>query len=236
MGGSDQWGNITAGTELIRRMDGGEAFALTVPLMTKADGTKVGKSEGGNVWLDARMTSPYDFYQYWIKSISDDDAARFIKIFTLLSKEEIESLEQEHKNDPGKRALHKALAKDITMRVHGKAELERAERATEILFGKGENYDLETTFRSLEGVIKEVDVTSSEYSNSANVTDLLSVVTCSEIFPSKGEARKMITGGGVYINKNKIASPDQKVDFELLQDKYLLVQKGKKNYYLVKVV
>lgn len=236
MGGSDQWGNITAGTELIRRMDGGDAFALTIPLMTKADGTKVGKSAGGNVWLDAKMTSPYDFYQYWIKSISDEDAAKFIKIFTLLPKDEIEALEQEHLESPEKRILHKTLAKDITIRVHGKSELEKAERATDILFGKGDNYDLDTTFRSLEGVIKEVTVPSSDYSNTPNVTDLLSVATGSEIFSSKGEARKMIANGGVYINKSKVIAPDQKVDFELLNDKYLLVQKGKKNYYLVKVL
>lgn len=236
MGGSDQWGNITAGTELIRRMDGGNAFALTVPLMTKADGTKVGKSEGGNVWLDATMTSPYDFYQYWIKEISDEDAVKFIKIFTLFPKEKIEALEKEHNEAKEKRVLHKALAKDITERVHGKAELEKAERATDILFGKGSSYDLETTFKSLEGVIKEVSINYSDYKNTANVTDLLSVATGSQIFPSKGEARKMITGGGVSINKAKITAPDQKIDFELLQDKYLLVQRGKTNYFLLKVI
>jgi tyrosyl-tRNA synthetase len=235
MGGSDQWGNITAGTELIRRMDGGDAFALTCPLITKADGTKFGKSEGGNIWLDPKLTSPYHFYQFWLKS-SDQDASRFIRIFTLLSKEEIENLESAQAKTPEKRDVQKALAKDITERVHGKAELERAEKASEILFGKGEQYDLETTFRTLEGVIPETEVKSGDYHGTPNVTDLLSVATRQEIFPSKGEARKMIQGGGVYINKTKISSPDQKLDFELLQGKYLLVQKGKKNYFLVKVI
>ncbi|MBX9853678.1 MAG: tyrosine--tRNA ligase [Cytophagaceae bacterium] len=234
MGGSDQWGNITAGTELVSRMANGKAFAITTPLITKADGTKIGKSEGGNVWLDAKLTSPYAFYQYWLK-VSDEDASKFIRIFTLFRKEEIEALEAEHQKNPEVRVLQKALAKDITVRVHNQTELERAELASDILFGKGEKYDLQTTLNALEGVIPETIVNASEFKEAANVTDLLSVVTKSEIFPSKGEARKMITGGGVYINKNKIATPDQKVDFELLNNKYLLVQKGKKNYYLVKV-
>ena len=234
MGGSDQWGNITAGTELVSRMVNGKAFAITTPLITKADGTKIGKSEGGNVWLDAKLTSPYAFYQYWLK-VSDEDTSKFIRIFTLFKKEEIEALEAEHNKNPEVRVLQKALAKDITVRVHSQAELERAELASDILFGKGEKYDLQTTLNALEGVIPETIVNAAEFKEAANVTDLLSVVTKSEIFPSKGEARKMITGGGVYINKNKIATPDQKVDFELLNNKYLLVQKGKKNYYLVKV-
>lgn len=233
MGGSDQWGNITSGTEFIRRMDGGEAFALTCPLITKADGTKFGKSEGENVWLDPKMTSPYKFYQFWL-NCSDEDASRFIKIFTLLSKEEIEDLEKQQSISPESRPLQKALAKDITIRVHSKEAYEDALKASEILFGKGD-YDVQTTLRLLEGVVPEVSLSPEEYKNTANVTDLLSVATKSAIFPSKGEARKMITGGGVYINKNKISAPDQQLDFELLNEKFLLVQKGKKNYYLLKI-
>jgi tyrosyl-tRNA synthetase len=238
MGGSDQWGNITAGTELIRRMDGGEAFALTSPLITKADGTKFGKSESGNVWLDPEMTSPYKFYQFWLNA-SDEDAAKWIKIFTLLGKEEIEKLIQEHQKEPHLRILQKALAKDVTVRVHSEEDYDTAVKASEILFGKSTTDDLksinEATLLSVFEGVPQVDLKKDEYLSTQNVTDLLSTTTQSLIFPSKGEARKMISGGGVSINKNKIESPDQKVDFELLQKKYLLVQKGKKNYFLVKV-
>jgi len=238
MGGSDQWGNITAGTELIRRMEGGEAFALTVPLITKADGTKFGKSEGGNVWLDAKLTSPYKFYQFWL-NLSDEDASRFIRIFTLFDKAKIEALEEEHKQAPHLRVLQKALAKDITVRVHSEEDYNSAIKASEILFGNSATNELNTidepTLLSVFEGVPQVTISTSEFKNAPTITDLLSVVTKSEIFPSKGEARKMITGGGVYVNKNKVNSPDQKVDFELLQEKYLLVQKGKKNYFLVKV-
>jgi tyrosyl-tRNA synthetase len=238
MGGSDQWGNITAGTELIRRMNGGEAFALTVPLMTKADGTKVGKSAGGNVWLDPAMTSPYKFYQYWL-NLSDEDATKFIRIFTLFTKSEIEALESEHNQAPHLRVLQKALAKDITIRVHSEDDYNSAIKASEILFGNSTEDELksinETTLLSVFEGVPQVSLSKEELKNSGNVTELLSVVTKSEIFPSKGEARKMISNGGVYINKSKLTGPDQKVDFELLQDKYLLIQKGKKNYYLLKV-
>jgi tyrosyl-tRNA synthetase len=238
MGGSDQWGNITAGTELIRRMDGGEAFALTVPLMTKSDGTKFGKSEGGNVWLDPAMTSPYKFYQFWL-NLSDEEAVKFIKIFTLLSKEEIESIEKEHAAAPHERALQKALSKDITIRVHSEEEYHNAVKASEILFGKSTTEDLknlnEATLLSVFEGVPQVEISLSDFKTIGNVTDLLSVATQSIIFPSKGEARKMITSGGVSINKDKLSGPEQKVEFELLLKKYLLVQKGKKNYYLVKV-
>jgi tyrosyl-tRNA synthetase len=238
MGGSDQWGNITAGTELIRRMDGGEAFALTVPLMTKSDGTKFGKSEGGNVWLDPAMTSPYKFYQFWL-NLSDEEAIKFIKIFTLLSKEEIESIEKEHAAAPHERALQKALSKDITIRVHSEEEYNTAVQASEILFGKSTTEDLkslsEATLLSVFEGVPQVEISLSDFKTIGNVTDLLSVATQSVIFPSKGEARKMITSGGVSINKDKLSGPEQKVEFELLLKKYLLVQKGKKNYYLVKV-
>jgi tyrosyl-tRNA synthetase len=239
MGGSDQWGNITAGTELIRRMDGGEAFALTSPLITKADGTKFGKSESGNVWLDPELTSPYKFYQFWLNS-SDEDAAKWIRIFTLLTKAEIETLEAQHKQAPHERALQKALAKDVTIRVHSEADYNTALKASEILFGKSTKEDLislnESTLLSVFEGVPQVDINSEEYRNAANVTDLLSILTRSEIFPSKGEARKMIAGGGVSINKNKVESPEAKPEFDLLLNKYLLVQKGKKNYYLVKIV
>jgi tyrosyl-tRNA synthetase len=238
MGGSDQWGNITAGTELIRRMEGGEAFALTVPLITKADGTKFGKSEGGNVWLDPKLTSPYKFYQFWL-NLSDEDASRFIRIFTLFDKAKIEAMEEEHKQAPHLRVLQKALAKDITVRVHSEEDYNSAIKASEILFGNSATDELksidESTLLSVFEGVPQVNISTSEFKNALTITDLLSVVTKSEIFPSKGEARKMISGGGVYVNKNKVNSPDQKVEFELLQEKYLLVQKGKKNYFLVKV-
>jgi tyrosyl-tRNA synthetase len=239
MGGSDQWGNITAGTELIRRMDGGEAFALTSPLITKADGTKFGKSESGNVWLDPEMTSPYKFYQFWLNS-SDEDAAKWIRIFTLLTKAEIEVLENQHKLAPHERALQKALAKDVTIRVHSEADYNTAVKASEILFGKSTTEDLislnESTLLAVFEGVPQVEISKDEYKNAANVTELLSVITKSVIFSSKGEARKMIAGGGVSINKSKVESPETSAQFELLLNKYLLVQKGKKNYYLVRVV
>lgn len=236
MGGSDQWGNITAGTELIRRMGGGEAFALTCPLITKADGTKFGKSEGGNIWLDPAMTSPYKFYQFWLNA-SDEDAAKWIKIFTLLNKEEIEGLEREHEQAKHLRILQKALAKDITIRVHSEEDYNTAVKASEILFGKSTTDDLkgfnENTLLSVFEGVPQVEISKDELTEAANVTELLSVVTQLKIFASKGEARKMISGGGVSINKSKVNTPDQKVDFELLNGKFLLVQKGKSNYHLV---
>ncbi len=237
MGGSDQWGNITAGTELVRRMEGGEAFALTTPLLTKADGTKFGKSEGGNIWLDPAMTSPYKFYQFWLNS-ADDDAKKFIKIFTLKTKEEIEALEKEHEIAPHLRVLQKALAEEITTRVHSKEDYITAVKASEILFGKSTTEDLESldenTLLSVFEGVPQVEITKDVLAEAATITDLLSVATGNVIFSSKGEARKMITGGGVSINKVKIES-EQRIDYRLLQDKYLLVQKGKKNYFLLKV-
>lgn len=236
MGGSDQWGNITAGTELIRRIDGGEAFALTCPLITKADGGKFGKSEGGNVWLDPEITSPYSFYQFWLNT-SDEDAGKFIRIFTLLPQEEIEELEAQQKAAPHERVLQKALAKDITIRVHSVEEYENAVKASGILFGKSTTEDLltinEKTFLSVFEGVPQVKIPRSVIETSVNITDFLSIETQSLIFPSKGEARKMIAGGGVSINKIKVESPEQKMDFALIRDKYLLVQKGKKNYFLV---
>ncbi len=237
MGGSDQWGNITAGTELVRRMEGGEAFALTTPLLTKADGTKFGKSEGGNIWLDPAMTSPYKFYQFWLNS-ADDDAKKFIRIFTLKTKEDIEALEKEHETAPHLRILQKALAEEITTRVHSKEDYITAVKASEILFGKSTTEDLESldedTLLSVFEGVPQVEITKDLLAETPTITDLLSVATGNVIFTSKGEARKMITGGGVSINKIKIES-EQRIDYKLLQDKYLLIQKGKKNYFLLKV-
>lgn len=237
LGGSDQWGNIVTGTELIRRMDAGEAYAVTSPLIKKADGTKFGKTEEGNVWLDPEKTSPYKFYQYWLNT-SDEDAKNFIKIFTLFSEEEINNLIKEHEAAPHERALQKALAEDVTVRVHSKEDYETAVKASEILFSKEATDALKTINEKIllqvfEGV-PQIDVHKQTLVDAETLVDLLSDVTGGQIFPSKGEARRMIQGGGVSINKEKINDPAAKPSFELLQEKYLLVQKGKKNYYLVK--
>jgi tyrosyl-tRNA synthetase len=236
MGGSDQWGNIVTGTELIRRMANGDAFALTTQLIKKADGTKFGKTEGGNVWLDPKRTSPYKFYQYWLNT-SDEDAVNFIKIFTQRSKEEIEAITAEHNQAPHLRKLQGELSKDITIRVHSREDYEAAIKASSILFGNSVTEDLQgldedTLLAVFEGV-PMVTISRTSYESCLSVTDLLSEVTQTKIFPSKGEARKMIQGGGVSVNKTKIADPVQKPDFNLLQNKYLLAQKGKKNYYLI---
>lgn len=240
MGGSDQWGNITSGTELIRRMaDNGTAYAITTPLLTKADGTKFGKSAGGNIWLDPALTSPYKFYQFWLNS-ADEDVSRFIRIFTLFSKEEIEALEAEHAKAPHERLLQKTLAKDITIRVHSTEEYEMALKASDILFGKSVTEDLQainedTLLAVFEGV-PQIELSKSVLADKPTTLDLLSTLTNGEIFPSKGEARKMIQGGGVSINKIKIISSEEIVTYPLLQDSYLLVQKGKKNYYLIRFI
>ncbi len=239
MGGSDQWGNITTGTEFIRRKAGGEAYALTAPLVTKADGTKFGKSEGGNIWLDPEMTSPYKFYQFWL-NCSDEDSHRLIRVFTLLGKEEIEALEKEHAAAPHLRLLQQAIAKDVTIRVHSEADYEMAVKASMILFGKDatsalEEIDERTLLQVFEGV-PMVEISRAALQASESVTDLLSTETNNEIFTSKGEARKMIQGGGVSINKVKVADPAERPNYKLLKDKYLLAQKGKKNYYLIKAI
>lgn len=238
MGGSDQWGNIVTGTELIRRKADGDAFALTTKLITKADGTKFGKTEGGNVWLDPQKTSPYKFYQYWL-NVSDEDAATFIKIFTQLTKEEIDSLISEHSQAPHQRKLQQVLAKDITVRVHSQSDYDNAIKASNILFGNSTTEDLqsldeETLLSVFEGV-PQVKIAKSEYENTASVIDLLSTSSQNVIFPSKGEARKMIQGGGVSVNKSKVEDMNAKPAYRLLQNKYLLAQKGKKNYYLIVV-
>ncbi|MBQ4215992.1 MAG: tyrosine--tRNA ligase [Bacteroidales bacterium] len=237
MGGSDQWGNITTGTELIRRMNGSEAFALTCPLITKADGGKFGKTESGNIWLDRRYTSPYKFYQFWM-NVSDEDAKRYIKIFTMLSKEEIDSLIAEHEQAPHLRVLQKRLAQEVTIMVHSKEDYEVAVEASNILFGNatGESLkklDKETFLSVFEGV-PLYQVSKSDIEAGVPILDLLAEKT--NIFPSKGEARKMIQGGGVSVNKTKVESIDVRITTEyLLNGAYILVQRGKKNYFLVEV-
>lgn len=238
LGGSDQWGNIVTGTELIRRKDQGEAWAITTPLIKKADGTKFGKTEGGNVWLDKNRTSPYKFYQYWLNA-SDEDTANYIRIFTLMERDEIEALEKEHAEAPHMRKLQHALAKDITVRVHSEEDYDMAVKASNILFGKSTTQDLEmldedTLLAVFDGVPK-TSIAKSIYETVGNVTDLLTDASGNLVFPSKGEARRMIKGGGVSINKSKITSAEQAADYQLLQGKYLLAQKGKKNYFLITV-
>jgi tyrosyl-tRNA synthetase len=238
LGGSDQWGNITTGTELIRRKTGGEAFAITAPLITKSDGTKFGKSEGGNIWLDRNKTSPYRFYQFWL-NVADEDAVRFIKIYSLKSRSEIEKLIAEHSGQEHLRILQKALAEEMTERVHSAEELALSIKATYVFFGGGSSEDLssldtETLQSSLEGMEK-FTIKTADLSGGIQVLDLLAQYT--QIFPSKGEARKMIQAQAVSINKEKYTDINGTIDSSfLLHGKYLLVQKGKKNYFVVEVV
>jgi len=238
MGGSDQWGNITTGTEMIRKIDQGEAFAVTCPLIKKADGTKFGKTESGNIWLDPKKTSPYKFYQFWLNA-SDEDMSNFIRIFSTKGKEEIEVLEKEHNEAPHLRVLQKALAEELTIRVHSQEALDMALKASSILFGKSTTEELksidEDTLLSVFEGVPQVTINKSDLDHTENITDFLSDLTQSVIFPSKGEARKMIKGGGVSINKEKVLDANAPVDISLLQGKYILVQRGKKNYYLVTV-
>ncbi|MBO5894886.1 MAG: tyrosine--tRNA ligase [Alistipes sp.] len=237
LGGADQWGNITTGTELIRRKLGAEAeaFAITCPLITKADGTKFGKTESGNVWLDARYTSPYKFYQFWL-NVSDDDAKRYIKIFTLLDRETIEALIAEHDAAPHLRALQKRLAEEVTTMIHSKEELEKAQAATNILFGNAtsealRSLDEATLLQVFEGV-PQFTITRADMEKP--FVDI--VAEAAKVFPSKGECRKMVQGGGVQLNKEKVADAMRAVtDADLIAGKYLLVQRGKKNYYLITV-
>ncbi len=234
MGGSDQWGNITTGTELIRRMANGEAFALTCPLITKADGTKFGKTESGNVWLDPTKTSPYAFCQFWL-NCSDEDSKRYIRIFTLLSREEIEKLEVAHDAEPHLRILQKALAKDITTRVHSAEDYENAIRAAEILFGKGTAESLQTLdeqlFLSVFEGVPQMKISLSELKGSIPVVDFLTDKT--GIFPSKNEARRSLKENALSVNKTKVDENFVATESLLLNGKYILVQKGKKNYYIV---
>jgi tyrosyl-tRNA synthetase len=233
MGGSDQWGNITSGTELIRRKSGGEAYALTTQLIKKADGTKFGKTEGGSIWLNKTKTSPYKFYQFWINT-SDTDAKNWIKLFTFLPKEEIETLTSEHDKDPGKRILQKALAKELTTLVHSEADYNAAVEASLVLFnGSLDDFKKlnEETFLDIFDGLPQFSIAKNELENSINVIDLLAEKT--KVFPSKSEARKMIQGGGISINREKIESVDQLIGTSnLINTKYIIIQKGKKNYYL----
>jgi tyrosyl-tRNA synthetase len=219
-------------------MGGGSEFALTVPLITKSDGTKFGKTEGGSVWLDSEKTSPYSFYQFWL-NVSDEDAAKYIRIFTTLPQHAIEDLEKQHLEAPHLRELQKALAKEVTILVHSENDFEMALRASEILFGKSSTEDLEAlderTFLQIFDGVPQAEITLHEYQSTLNVLALLSEKCQQIIFPSKGEARKMIQGGGVSINKQKIIDPTDSLGFKLLQNKYLLVQKGKKNYYIIRI-
>ena len=235
LGGSDQWGNITTGAELIRRTNGGEAFALTCPLITKADGTKFGKTESGNVWLDARYTSPYKFYQFWL-NVSDEDAKRYIKIFTSIPREEIEALTAEHDQAPHLRILQKRLAKEVTVMVHSEADYETAVEASNILFGNSTSEQLrkldeDTLLAVFEGV-PQFEISRDTILGGVPAIELTTEIAA--VFPSKGEMRKLTQGGGVSINKEKLAAPDTKIDGNyLLNDKYIIVQRGKKNYYLL---
>jgi len=236
MGGSDQWGNITTGTELIRRKDGGEAFALTTPLIKKADGTKFGKTEKGNIWLDAQRTSPYKFYQFWLNS-SDADVVNFIRIFSVKTRTEIEEIEKEHFKNPHLRILQKALAEEITTRVHSAEDLKRAQLTSEILFGTSFEEIKNLTPKEIENAFDEEDffeISKSLLNCSVDVVTLLTEKA--GIFPSKSEARKIIQGNGVSINKEKISLDKVVNETELFFNNYLLVQKGKKNYYLLKFI
>ena len=235
MGGSDQWGNITSGVELSRRMYGKESFALTCPLVTKADGGKFGKTESGNVWLDPEKTSPYQFYQFWM-NCSDDDAERYIKIFTLMSKEEIENLVLSHKEEPHRRILQGALAKDITCRVHSEEAYETAVKASQILFGKGSTEALkslsETDFLSVFDGVPQHTVSKDDFNGGVAIQDLLAEMTT--ILPSKTEVKRAIKEGSLSINQEKIQDADLKIGKDvLLNDKYILAQRGKKNKFLV---
>ena len=237
MGGSDQWGNIVTGTELIRRKAGGEAFALTCPLITKSDGTKFGKTESGNVWLDPEKTTPYHFYQFWL-NVSDEDAAKYIKIFTILGQNEIEEIISEHNKAPHERILQKRLAEEVTVMVHSRNEYEGAVEASQILFGKGTTESLkkmnEDTFLSVFDGVPVFDVKIEILDKGVTIADLCT--EHSQVFQSKGELRRLVQGGGFSINKEKIDNPDVILSLEsLLNNKYLLVQKGKKNYYLIRV-
>lgn len=235
-GGSDQWGNIVTGTELIRRKGGGEAFAFTCPLLTKSDGSKFGKTEKGNIWLDASKTSPYAFYQFWLNT-ADADAERFLKVFTFLPAKEIDELVQQHKGNEHQRILQKRLAQELTCFVHSEKDYEFALKASSILFNNDTSEILkelneEQLLQVMEGV-PSVEIKKDQL----ETLDVVSLLAETKILPSKGEAKKMLVGGGIFLNKEKVISPEEKIGTErLLNDKYVLVQKGKKNYFLLKAI
>ncbi|MBQ2198467.1 MAG: tyrosine--tRNA ligase, partial [Bacteroidales bacterium] len=237
LGGSDQWGNITTGVELIRRMLGKtDAYAMTCPLVKKADGTKFGKTEKGNIWLDPERTSPYEFYQFWL-NVSDEDAERYIKIFTMLDKATIDAAIEEHRQDPGRRSLQQLLAKEITTMIHGADEYENAVSASRMLFGNATSEALrkldEKTFLAVFSGVPTFDLPKSELP--CNILDFLAVKT--QVFPSKGEARKMTVGNGVSINKDKITDIEYEIsEKDIVDGKYILAQKGKKNYFIINII
>lgn len=238
MGGSDQWGNITTGTELIRRKSGGEAFALTIPLIAKADGTKFGKTEEGNVWLNSEWTSPYKFYQFWLNS-SDEDAEKYIKVFTLMDKSSIDNLIEEHRREPHLRKLQKTLAREITVMVHSREDFQSAVDASDILFGNATAETLrkldESTFLSVFEGVPQFQVPFDQFNN--GITFSILAVEKAPVFASKGELRRMVQGGGVGINKEKVMDAELILNqSNLINGKYLLIQKGKKNYSIVRVV
>jgi tyrosine--tRNA ligase len=237
MGGSDQWGNITTGTELIRRIAGGKAYALTCPLITKADGTKFGKSEGGNVWLDAEKTSPYKFYQYWI-NVSDEDAQRYIKIFTMLSREEIEQLISEHQAAPHLRVLQNKLAEELTVLVHGREELQKAQKASQILFGNSTSDDLRQldakTFLEVFDGVPQAEVTRAEIAAGLDMIAALSAKT--SFIASNSEARRALKEKSIAVNKEKVEESYIIGEKDIIDDKFVLLQRGKKNYFVIVIV
>jgi len=246
MGGSDQWGNITTGTEIIRRKEGGSeeiehrAFALTTPLVTKADGTKFGKSESGNVWLDPEMTTPYQFYQFWLNT-TDSECPRLLRVFTLYSKEEIERLEVEHAEAPHLRILQKAIAKDVTTRVHSVSDFEIAKAASELLFDKNVIEQFELVDNQVVEAMDLIKIRKEDYQNCANLTDFLSTLILDEkgepmIFKSKGDTRKAIQANSVSVNKVKITDPNKTLDFGLIRGKYLIINHGKQKVYVVVLI
>ncbi|MBT8280828.1 MAG: tyrosine--tRNA ligase, partial [Muriicola sp.] len=237
MGGSDQWGNITTGTELIRRIGGGKGYALTCPLITKADGTKFGKSEDGNVWLDAHRTSPYKFYQYWINT-SDEDAEKYIKIFTFLSRAEIENLIKEHQEAPHLRVLQKKLAEEVTTMVHSKADLENAIRASAILFGNSTSTDLKSldahTFLEVFEGVPQAEITREDIANGFDIIAALASKT--GFLNSNGEARRELKQNSISVNKEKVAEGYMIGESDLINDSYVLLQRGKKSYFVLAVL
>jgi tyrosyl-tRNA synthetase len=246
MGGSDQWGNITTGTEIIRRKEGGSeeiehrAFALTTPLVTKADGTKFGKSESGNVWLDPQMTTPYQFYQFWLNT-ADSECARLLRVFTLYSQQEIENLESEHAEAPHLRIMQKAIAKDVTTRVHSAEDFEIVKSASELLFDKNVIEQFETVDSQVVEALDLIKIRKEDYQNCANLTDLLATLILDAqgepiIFKSKGDTRKAIQANSVSVNKTKITDPNKALDFGLLRGKYLLINHGKQKVYVVELM
>jgi len=239
MGGDDQWGNIVSGLELIRRKAGGRAFALTTPLITRADGRKFGKSEEGNVWLDPAMTSPYAFYQFWL-NVTDEEAARLVRVLTLLERDVIDGLEKAHQAAPHQRVLQKALAKELTSMVHSVADYTEAARATELLFGQATLADLEALSEqdllTILGEVPQISMGREQLGQVAHVLELVTSGTQGRIFSSQGAARRMIQEGGLYVNRMRVVDPYQRPDWVLLRERYLLIQKGKKHHYLITVV